>query len=294
VSVKFRCSGLSELSNAIWQVRRVIIEACSEVQLDAGAVRLGGPQAASHPEHEHPETQITIHIPVRPDGELNPGSGCASIIPGSAPHAGGWPDNTFSLVFHLSPELLLAAGDEVQAHHKCDVIGGNVADPFLLHLGSIVIREMRSGHNGRLFLDSGKHVLAGWIIRRYSQTVPRSANAEALLTNRQLCVLREFIETRFDRPPTVTELAAVVGSSPQRFSRMLRATVGLGPHAFLTHLRVERAKRLLAYSRLDLSEIAFKLGFASQSHFGAVFRRAMDTTPMSYRKQMLGRRELAR
>jgi AraC family transcriptional regulator len=285
---------LSELRNANWQVWRVIIEACGGVQLDAGAVRLGGPQAASHPEHEHPEAQITIHIPVRPDGELNPASGCAWIVPGGAPHAGGWPDNTFSLVFHLSPELLLAAADEIQPHNKCDVVGGKVADPFLLQLGSIVIREIRSGHNGRLFLDSGKHILAGWIIRQYSQTVPRSANAETVLTSRQLCVLREFIETRFDLPPSITELAAVVGVSPQRFSRTLRATVALGPHAFLTHLRVERAKRLLAYSRLDLSEIAFKLGFASQSHFGAVFRRAMDTTPMTYRKQMLGRTELAR
>lgn len=262
---------------------------CTGVALEAGAVLLGGPGAASHAEHEHPEAQITIHIPMGPDGGLRPERGRAWIVPGDAPHAGGWPDYTFSVVFHLSPVLLLATADEIGGRHGFAISGGEVADPFLLQLGSVVIPEIRTGQNGRLFLDSAKHVLAGWMVRRHGQAAPRSAMAGAAFTGSQLRLLREFLEARLDRPPGVTDLAALVGVTPQRFSRMLRATVGKGPHGFLTHLRVERAKRLLAYSHRELAQIAFQLGFASQSHFGAVFRRAMQMTPMMYRKLMRGR-----
>lgn len=55
------------------------------------------------------------------------------------------------------------------------------------------------------------------------------------------------------------------------------------PHRGLVARRVERAKTLLCASNLPVSEIAGAVGFASPSHFGAVFRRSVGASPRAYR-----------
>ena len=47
--------------------------------------------------------------------------------------------------------------------------------------------------------------------------------------------------------------------------------------------KVEEAKRLLANTQQPLISISTYLGFCSQSHFCAVFRRHVGTTPGAWR-----------
>jgi len=148
---------------------------------------------------------------------------------------------------------------------------------------------MASGHDVRLFLDSVKHVLAARLIRRHSRTAVQHLPPKEQLMRGQMLALREFIESRFDQKIAVAELAAAVRMAPQRLGRALRASTGFSPHAFVNHLRMERAKQLLTGSHLTLAQIAFTLGFSSQSHFTAIFRRFQRVTPREYRNQAGGR-----
>ncbi len=52
----------------------------------------------------------------------------------------------------------------------------------------------------------------------------------------------------------------------------------------MTRRRIDHACGLLT-AGLPLVEIALACGFADQSHFGRVFRRERDLTPMAYRRQ---------
>jgi len=47
---------------------------------------------------------------------------------------------------------------------------------------------------------------------------------------------------------------------------------------------VAKARELLASTRLPLSEIALKVGFADQSHFARRFRQAVGVSPGQFRK----------
>lgn len=67
------------------------------------------------------------------------------------------------------------------------------------------------------------------------------------------------------------------------FSRLFKLATGQSPHAYLTQQRVERAKELLAESRLPLVHIASAVGFQTQGHFTEVFRRHTCTTPRRFR-----------
>lgn len=83
------------------------------------------------------------------------------------------------------------------------------------------------------------------------------------------------------QPCDVASLAATAGLSRAHFSRQFKAAVGLSPHAYLTLLRVEKAKRLLARGA-PIAATALDVGFSDQSHFARTFRRFAGATPAQY------------
>ncbi len=91
----------------------------------------------------------------------------------------------------------------------------------------------------------------------------------------------EGTERDLDRWRDVESWARAMGLSRAHFSRRFKAAVGLSPHAYLTLLRVERAKRLLA-NGVPIADTAVDVGFADQSHFARTFRRFAGATPAQY------------
>jgi len=82
---------------------------------------------------------------------------------------------------------------------------------------------------------------------------------------------------------SVTRLARKCGLSVTHFSRAFRRSVGMPPHQWLLHRRVDKARSLLECSKQELSEIALACGFADQSHFTRVFSRLVGTSPRAWR-----------
>jgi AraC-like DNA-binding protein len=85
---------------------------------------------------------------------------------------------------------------------------------------------------------------------------------------------------------TLEALARESGYSPIHFSRMFRAATGHTPHNYVLHLRVERARQLLAEPSVSLAEIALECGFSSHSHMTRVFHQLVGMTPSAYRRTL--------
>lgn len=251
---------------------------CVSIPLDGGSVLFGGPNAASHAEHEHRETQVTVHLPAGALGACEPR---AWIVPGGSPHAGGWNDGTLSIVFHFAPDLLVEAADG----GKVTIARGETRDPLICCLGAATASEFRAPD--RLFLNSVHQVLAGRLIRCHGREAHPASGAEDRLAAAQIRKLRDFLETEMNDTISVATMARTLGMGPQKLTRLLRSTTGFSPHQFVTRFRVQRAKELLKHRRIGLAEIAFQLGFSSQSHFTAVFRRHAGVTPKAYRQAVL-------
>lgn len=241
-----------------------------------------------HREHEHPEAQVTVHLPAC-GGSIGSFEPCIRIVPPRAPHKGSGPTGLIggtSVVFHFPPRMLESAADEIYETSHFELHGGEVRDPLIVHLAEVAREEMAFGLSGFGLLDHVAHVLAGRLVRTFGSLAGGTRLARTSLSARQLNTLREFIESRLDTGTNVTQLAMAVGLGPQRLTAVLKASTGLTPHAYVTHLRMVRAARLLKEGRRTLSEIALALGFAGQSHFGAVFLRYFGVTPRHYRKQV--------
>lgn len=72
-------------------------------------------------------------------------------------------------------------------------------------------------------------------------------------------------------------------SESQLRRKVLRAT-GLTPNAYILTLRLNKAKKLLIYSRDSIQQVAFACGFSSPYYFSKCFTRQTGQTPTAYRR----------
>lgn len=91
----------------------------------------------------------------------------------------------------------------------------------------------------------------------------------------------ELLRERLADAVTLDALADHAGMDKFHLCRAFRAQVGLAPHAYLTRLRIMRAKELLA-DGVRPGEIAPRVGLYDQSQLNRHFRRIVGTTPGAY------------
>ena len=88
----------------------------------------------------------------------------------------------------------------------------------------------------------------------------------------------------YRRPVSLPDVAARANLSPYHFLRVYKRAYGETPHAFLTRLRIERAKTLLARGSHNVTEACFEVGFSSLGSFSALFAYRVGLSPSEYRR----------
>jgi AraC-like DNA-binding protein len=94
---------------------------------------------------------------------------------------------------------------------------------------------------------------------------------------------KRLIERHAFERVRIADLAAEVGVSPFTFFRQFKHDAGTTPLAYISELRLERAKRLLLSSKLPVEVIAQRVGFDDAAYFSRFFRRNTGRPPTSFR-----------
>lgn len=81
-------------------------------------------------------------------------------------------------------------------------------------------------------------------------------------------------------------LSTLTGLSPFYLNRVFKRDVGVPPHAYLTQLRVQRARQLLK-AGVSLVDAATYTGFADQSHMTRHFKRIVGVPPGHYARNLV-------
>jgi AraC family transcriptional regulator len=99
--------------------------------------------------------------------------------------------------------------------------------------------------------------------------------------------MSRVIRTMYERVGddiTVDDMARTAMYSKFHFSRMFREATGVPPARFLSALRFQEAKRLLAATSLSVAEISNRVGFSSLGTFSTRFKKFVGVTPTEYRQ----------
>lgn len=139
-------------------------------------------------------------------------------------------------------------------------------------------------------LEAGASVLEreSYWLAFLTQLIARHGDGRHSLSSRQPKADRKvlqqalaYLESNCAAAITLDDLAAQVHLSPYHLLRLFKATYGLPPHAYLTQLRVQRAKRLLLAGQ-PIAAVALDVGFVDQSHLTRHFKRIVGVPPGQY------------
>lgn len=102
-------------------------------------------------------------------------------------------------------------------------------------------------------------------------------------------LVRQFLnmlvspETRFR---SVNQFAERMHVTPKYFSAACKAVTGKSASHIINEMYVREAKILLRDSKMSIKQVADRLGFRNQSHFGTFIRRQTGLSPQSLRVKL--------
>ena len=94
---------------------------------------------------------------------------------------------------------------------------------------------------------------------------------------------RDYILSHMGESVTTEKLSTELGMNRTYLCKLFAEETGLTVNRYVTHTKMEEAKRLMDISRKSIAEISEYLGFSSQSYFQKVFKKTFGITPMEYR-----------
>ena len=75
--------------------------------------------------------------------------------------------------------------------------------------------------------------------------------------------------------------------NPQYISQLFKSEIGVNFLAYLTNIRMEKAKKLLLATSLSIAEVAEQSGYGDYRVFTKVFKKSEGITPSQYRRDFL-------
>jgi AraC family transcriptional regulator, transcriptional activator of the genes for pyochelin and ferripyochelin receptors len=100
----------------------------------------------------------------------------------------------------------------------------------------------------------------------------------------KIIAARDLVNQRVDSPPSLSEIARLVGLNEYKLKRGFKETFQTTVFGYLTGQRLALARRYLLDTDKTAAEIAAELGYSTPQHFNNAFKRHFGHTPQSVRK----------
>lgn len=94
---------------------------------------------------------------------------------------------------------------------------------------------------------------------------------------------KEEVAKRLHQKITVAQLADELGVTRNYLSQLFMKEEGIPLMDYIMEQKIRSSLQVLRYTKATYGEVAYQLGFSSQSHFGQAFKKVMGMTPKQYR-----------
>jgi AraC family transcriptional regulator len=207
-----------------------------------------------------------------------PQAGSLAICPMGADYCADASGSVEAIVVVIDPGKLALAAAEGSALDAQLIERLSGYDQTLLDFARDLASESANGYpNGPLFWNEIASAFLGGLLVRHTSNF--DGRVRGALGKDVLQRLRDYIMAHLDEPIEVAALAGIAGRSEFHFTRVFRRSVGMTPHRYVVHQRLQHAVALLRDGRSGLAEIAALTGFADQSHLSRWVRRVHGVSP---------------
>ena len=118
--------------------------------------------------------------------------------------------------------------------------------------------------------------------RRVSSEAEPEKQEERTITG-----LTRYLQEHLAEEISLSVLAEQFHLNPQYISQLFKSEIGVNFLAYLTNIRMEKAKKLLLTTSLSIAEVAEQSGYGDYRVFTKVFKKSEGVTPSQYRRDFL-------
>jgi len=160
---------------------------------------------------------------------------------------------------------MTASGGAAPLDMMLDWLGAIESEKLAQKVADTLVHTRHLNHPGEARVPAGS---------RYAIDDPRLVKAIRLM--------EEHVEDRL----TLEDVARTVEISGRQLERLFHKHLQMTPVGFYRQLRLERAHRLLAYSRLTVRDVALATGFSTLAEFSRAFKGRYGRPP-SHARQLV-------
>ena len=112
----------------------------------------------------------------------------------------------------------------------------------------------------------------------------QSSGAGEQREERPIHGITRYLQEHLAEEVSLSVLAEEFHLSAQYISQLFKNEIGVGFLAYLTNIRMERAKQLLLSTSLSIAEVSEQSGYGDYRVFTKVFKKSEGITPSQYRR----------
>ncbi|HEY0826880.1 MAG TPA: AraC family transcriptional regulator [Bacilli bacterium] len=147
-------------------------------------------------------------------------------------------------------------------------------------LKSLVLELDEKGMENGLMV----HLLLSQLLIRIARLAIEAKESEQQQADFYVKKAIAFIHHNYDRDIQVKDIASVVNLHPGYLHRIFKANTNSTVVEYLTALRVDKARMLLAQTDIPVIEISEYVGINSRQYFSAIFKKYTGKSPVEFRK----------
>ncbi|MDD6024769.1 MAG: response regulator [Oscillospiraceae bacterium] len=104
---------------------------------------------------------------------------------------------------------------------------------------------------------------------------------------RAIANITQYLQAHLSEEISLSILSEEFHLSAQYISQLFKNEIGVNFLAYLTNIRMEKAKKLLLSTSLPIAEVAEQSGYGDYRVFTKVFKKSEGITPSQYRRDFL-------
>ena len=95
-------------------------------------------------------------------------------------------------------------------------------------------------------------------------------------------IMKSVNEHLSDPEYNVERMSEDIGISRAQLHRKMKEITGISSSEFIRNIRLEQAAKLLSEGKINITQVAYAVGYNNQTHFSTVFKKHFGMSPTEY------------
>ena len=165
---------------------------------------------------------------------------------------------------------------------------------FVLRVEHLAIREggmeyhflSRQDYLPSLLALNSFDEIQQWFVNKISAACRDVVQSKEKQSSSSVERAKAYIAEKFNKDISLDDVSKEVDISPYYFSKLFKEETGENFIEYLTAVRINKAKQLIAGSDMSMKEICTEVGYSDPNYFSRIFKKNVGVTPTEYKDKV--------